>query len=121
MRKKDLFTSVLKADLDVEAVAELKFHPTRRWRFDYAIPAYKIAIEIEGGVWTHGRHTRGAGFIKDIEKYNTAASMGWLLLRFTPEMKMKSETLKIIGETVKQRRAEIRAGTQKSTLKEMLT
>ena len=66
---------------------ELRFHPTRKWRFDYAHPLYKIAIEIEGGVWVKGggRHTRGAGYIKDMEKYNQAVICGWQLLRFTPD------------------------------------
>jgi very-short-patch-repair endonuclease len=109
MKTKDLFTAIIKSDLNVEAVTELRFHPSRQWRFDYAIPELKIAIEIEGGVWTRGRHNRGTGFIKDMEKYNAAASLGWLLLRFTPDMKLKSDTLRIIGRTIKQRRAEMAA------------
>jgi len=62
---------------------EHRFHPTRRWRFDFAWPSKKIAVEIEGGTWTGGRHTRGAGFQKDCEKYNAAAVLGWTVLRFT--------------------------------------
>ncbi|MBU2061919.1 MAG: hypothetical protein KKH44_08765 [Bacteroidetes bacterium] len=57
----------------------------RRWRFDYAYPDRKIAIEQEGAVWVSGRHTRGSGFVKDMEKYNQAAILGWRLLRYTPE------------------------------------
>ena len=44
-----------------------------------------MALEVEGGVWTGGRHTRGAGFLKDAEKYNTAATLGWRLIRVTPK------------------------------------
>lgn len=66
-------------------VAEFRFHPTRRWRFDRAWPAHRVALEIDGGVWTGGRHTRGGGWHKDTEKLNTAASMGWRVLRCTPE------------------------------------
>lgn len=62
---------------------EYRFHPVRRWRFDFAIPEEKIAIEIEGGVWTRGRHTRGAGYTADLEKYNTATVMGWRVLRYS--------------------------------------
>jgi len=63
---------------------EYRFHPSRRWRFDYAWPSRMIALEIEGGVWTGGRHTRGAGFLGDMEKYNAATLMGWKVLRCVP-------------------------------------
>jgi len=68
-----------------EPVHEHKFHPTRRWRIDLAWPEHKLAVEIEGGAWCYGRHTRGAGFIGDMEKYNELTIMGWSLLRFTPK------------------------------------
>ena len=68
-----------------EPQTEYRFHPTRKWRFDYAWPLKKIAVEIEGAVWTQGRHTRGSGFVKDMEKYNHAALLGWRIFRFTPQ------------------------------------
>lgn len=61
---------------------QFKFHPTRKWTADFAYPKYKILIEIEGGVWISGRHTRGAGFINDCEKYSQAAILGWRVLRY---------------------------------------
>jgi very-short-patch-repair endonuclease len=64
---------------------EHKFHPTRKWRLDFAWPDQKVGVEIEGGVWTGGRHTRGAGFIRDADKHNAAQLQGWLLLRFTSD------------------------------------
>ncbi len=66
-------------------VPEHKFHPTRKWRLDWADVKKKIAIETEGGVWVGGRHTSGSGFIKDMEKYNAAVLLGWKLLRYTPQ------------------------------------
>lgn len=67
-----------------EAVTEYRFHPSRRWRFDYAYPAHKVAIEVEGAVWAGGRHTRGAGYLADCEKYNAAQLLGWIVLRYSP-------------------------------------
>lgn len=67
-----------------DACAELRFDPIRRWRFDFAIPSHKVAIEIDGGVWTGGHHTRGQGFLDDCEKLNAAACAGWRVLRFVP-------------------------------------
>jgi very-short-patch-repair endonuclease len=64
-------------------VREYKFCPSRKWRFDAAWPKYDVAVELEGGVWSRGRHTRPAGYQKDIEKYNTATALGYRVLRFT--------------------------------------
>ena len=66
-------------------VAEHRFHPTRLWRFDFAWPEHRVAVEIEGGIWTQGGHTRGRGFRADMEKYNEAALHGWTVLRYTPK------------------------------------
>lgn len=63
-------------------IREHRFHPTRAWRFDFAFPERRIAVECEGGVWTDGRHTRGSGFVADTEKYNAAAALGWFVFRF---------------------------------------
>ena len=65
-------------------VTELEFHPKREWRFDFAWPKYKLALEVEGGIHSGGRHTQPAGFLGDMEKYNSAAVLGWRVLRFTP-------------------------------------
>jgi very-short-patch-repair endonuclease len=55
----------------------------RDWRFDFAWPDRMLAVEVEGGVWVSGRHTRGSGFVKDAEKYNAATVLGWRVLRYT--------------------------------------
>lgn len=65
---------------------EHKFHPTRRWRFDFAHVITKAAFEIEGGVWSGGRHTRGKGFTEDCVKYSEAQLLGWTVYRITPQM-----------------------------------
>ncbi len=67
-------------------VREYRFHPKRMWRFDFAWPDHKIALEVEGGIYTGGRHTRGPAFAKDVEKYNEAAIIGWRVLRATNHM-----------------------------------
>lgn len=62
---------------------EYKFHPVRKWRFDYACPELKIAIEYEGLFSAKSRHTTVTGFTGDCEKYNAAQIEGWIVLRFT--------------------------------------
>ena len=65
---------------------EVRFHPTRRWRFDMAWPALLLACEIEGGTWVGGLHTRPIAFEADCEKYNEAALLNWRVLRVTNHM-----------------------------------
>lgn len=69
-----------------EPQREFMFHRKRKWRFDLAWPDLLIAVEIEGGIWSGGRHVRGEGYEKDCEKYNEAQLAGWMVLRFTPGM-----------------------------------
>lgn len=81
-------------------VREYRFYSDRLWRFDFAYPDRKIAIEVEGGTWTGGRHTRGRGFEGDCEKYNTAELLGWRVFRFTTGMIERGE-LRLIYDLLK--------------------
>lgn len=66
-------------------IREYRFYPTRKWRFDHAWPAHAIALEVDGGVWTRGRHLRPKGFIDDMKKRNTATFIGWRVFNVTHE------------------------------------
>lgn len=96
----DMFTLLCRSTLHAECVKEHRFYKPRRWRFDYALPAYKIAVEVEGGVWTGGRHIRPKGFLGDIEKYNTAALLGWRVFRTTPDKLMSNDTLLLLKNAI---------------------
>lgn len=75
------FMSIAEAN-HLEFIPEHRFHPVRRWRFDFADTKNMIAVELEGGIWVGGRHNRGNGFQADTEKYNKATVMGWRVLRY---------------------------------------
>jgi very-short-patch-repair endonuclease len=79
---------------------EYRFAPPRRWRADFAILPQRILIEIEGGVWSGGRHTRGWGFENDCEKYNCAALLGWKVLRYSTAMVISGEAIAQIAEAL---------------------
>lgn len=72
----------------------------RAWRFDWAWPEHRTALEVEGGAWTGGRHTRGAGFLADMAKYNAAQVLGWTLLRCTPDTLATDATLTLIRDAL---------------------
>lgn len=83
-------------------VREWMFASPRRWRFDFAWPKSerKIAVEIEGGTWIQGRHNRGSSIEKDLEKYNTAALLGWTVLRFTTAMVKSGAAINLVLEAL---------------------
>lgn len=87
-RAESIGESILANQLRVLKISfeqEYKFHPKRKWRADFLIVGKKILVEVEGGVWSNGRHTRGKGYIGDMEKYNAAVVMGYQVLRFSTE------------------------------------
>lgn len=114
--KSDFFAMLLKSETGILPVKELTFAPGRLWRFDYAIPELKIAIEIEGGVFKKrvytdkrtqeqittigGRHNSAKGFLGDIEKYNHAALLGWRIFRTTPSGMTSGEFLELIKKAI---------------------
>jgi hypothetical protein len=79
---------------------EHRFAPPRKWRMDFAWPELLIALEVEGGTMTGGRHTRGGGFEADCEKYNAAALSGWLVLRVTGAMVRDGRALRAAEKAI---------------------
>ncbi len=97
-------------------VGQWRFHPIRRWRFDFALgkpeavevkgrtmyaPTHpsvvKMAVEVEGGQFTGG-HKRGAKADTDLDKFNTATLMGWRVLRFSTGQVQRGEAWPVIAE-----------------------
>ena|SRR3990167_7384615 len=104
------FNTVMSVFKVPAAVAEHKFHEKRKWRFDYAWPQLKIALEVEGGIYKRkggkrcrfcgqtpqGRHNTVKGFLGDMEKYNMASMAGWTVIRTTPEKLLTKETADMV-------------------------
>lgn len=90
-----------------EPEREFVLHPSRRFRFDFAWPHAKVAVEIEGGTWSQGRHVSGAGYERDCVKYNLAQYLGWRVLRYTTTMVRKDP-----ARTIKQVASLVRGTTQ---------
>lgn len=68
-------------------VFEYQFHQTRKWKIDAAWPEYKLAVEVEGGIYGKkgGGHRSISGFEANLEKYNRLSIEGWFLIRVLPE------------------------------------
>lgn len=88
-KKRQVVSEIVQMELllsieGIPFVKEYRFHPERKWRFDFAITTKKIAIEYEG-IYGGGksRHTTVQGYTGDTEKYNEAGKLGWTILRYT--------------------------------------
>jgi very-short-patch-repair endonuclease len=81
---------------------QYQFHPTRKWRLDFAWPERKLAIEVEGGIYMRGggRHNRGAAMEQDFEKHNTAQLMGWRVFRFGPKACRRSKRTGLMSDAM---------------------
>lgn len=79
---------------------ELKFHPERKWRFDFAFMVpnqnHQVALEVQGGIFLNGGHNRGAALRKEHEKRNAAAQLGWRILYVEPKDLCTAETVEMI-------------------------
>lgn len=109
-QKIDLFLKFLDVMKLPAPVKEYRFYDGRRWRFDYAWPDMKIALEVEGGVFGHkkndgteskkGAHSSITGILRDIEKYNAATSKGWRILRCLPDRLCTMNTVNLLKTTI---------------------
>ena len=63
---------------------QFPFHPERKFRADFAWPEYRLLLEVQGGAFAGGRHTRGAGFQEDCERRCLAVGIGYSVLEVTP-------------------------------------
>ena len=82
----------------IEYVQEFQFKAERKWRADFHLVDTKILIEVEGGIWSNGRHTRGKGYSGDMEKYNSASLLGYTVLRFSTEQVKSGKAIEEIRQ-----------------------
>lgn len=83
-------------------VPEYKFSSSRDFRFDFANPDTKVALEVQGGVWkgSFGGHTSGAGYVRDIEKSNLAVANGWRIVQCVPQDVCMLDTVTTFKQTM---------------------
>lgn len=62
---------------------QAKLIPGREYAFDFAWPAAKLAVEVNGGEWSRGAHNRSWGQRRDNEKARLVQELGWRLWTFT--------------------------------------
>lgn len=79
---------------------EIRFHPKRKWRFDIAWQSHKLALEVEGGIWSGVGHSHPTNIIRDIKKYNAAQILGWRVLRVVPNELCSQYTIQLLKQAM---------------------
>lgn len=80
---------------------EFRFAPPRRWRWDLCWPERLLAVEVDGGSWVQGRHSRGKGMRADCEKQNAGVLLGWSILHVTSDMVRDGSALNVVEQALR--------------------
>ncbi len=81
---------------NIKPHTEYRFDPERRWRFDFAWPVMKFAVEVEGITYDGGRHQRVEGFENDLDKYQAAMLQGWTVYRVSKKQIRNLQALETV-------------------------
>jgi len=106
LTREQSFLLMLKARKMPTPTPEYRFHPVRKFRWDWAWPEARLALEVEGGVWSGGAHGRGTGIVRDMEKSTLAAEEGWRIIRVTPSNLATEATMDSIHRALQWRTTE---------------
>ena len=87
------------AEHGLTAVPEFQFAAPRKWRFDFVF-GNRVALEVQGGIFSGGRHVRGGALLKEMEKLNAAAVKGWRVLYCIPQNLCMQDTVDLIKEAL---------------------
>ena len=100
-RLEEIFALQIRAMKLPVPVREYRFHSKRKFRLDFAWPELKIAVEVDGGTFSNGRHVRGMGYRNDCIKINLASCSGWVVLRGDSKMVKSGELLESLEQLIK--------------------
>lgn len=103
LREAELFHRLEAAGLPA-FYTQVQLIPGRKFRFDFAwCPELKVAVELQGGIHTRGRHTRGKGYEADAVKSAMAQALGWMVLYVTPGQVRSGVALELITSALRSR------------------
>ena len=86
----------------IQVETEFVFAAPRRWRSDYRVQGTMVLIEFEGGLFAKGKqgHSSVSGILRDMEKYNSAALLGYTVIRIAPNHVISGQALKWVEEAL---------------------
>ena len=83
-----------------EPIREYQAVKGRKFRFDFAWLERKLLVEVNGGTYTKGAHSTGAGIARDYEKCNLGVLQGWRVLSFDGKAVKSGEAVEVIRQAL---------------------
>ena len=85
-----------------EPIREYQAIKGRKFRFDFAWldPEHRLLVEVNGGTYTKGAHSTGAGIARDYEKCNLGVLQGWRVLSFDGKAVKSGEAVEVIRQAL---------------------
>jgi hypothetical protein len=71
----------------------------REYRIDLAWPGPKVGLDVQGGLFTQGAHSRPAGIRADIERMNLIVAAGWRLFYCEPDLASIARAIMLIANS----------------------
>ena len=90
-----LWTDVIDPATLTGYVREAQIIPNRKFRYDFYFPEHRLCVEVQGGVWSNGAHSRPTGIKRDYEKSNLCTQYGFKLLQFDVKAVKSGEALQV--------------------------
>ena len=79
---------------------EFVYAPPRKFRADFVLPAFRLLVEVNGGIFNRKTHGSVTGVLKDMERGNEAAMAGWYVLRVTPDEVADGRALALVQRVI---------------------
>jgi hypothetical protein len=106
--KRSYYEEIFAAELKhngISFVREIRFHPIRKWRFDFAFPRMEpdIVLDVQGGLGTKtGYHSSEKGYANDAAKSFEAQMLGLMVLHVTNDMIKNGTALKMVQRALRE-------------------
>jgi very-short-patch-repair endonuclease len=82
--------------------AEVRFHPVRKWRFDFCWPSEKLAVEYQGGIYYgNASHSSIGNMKRDCEKFSEAVALGWRVMPINADLVRSGRALQLVEMALK--------------------
>lgn len=105
----DAFTTQIKQAGLPEPEREVKLSDEYAYRWDFVWAKYRLAVEINGGIWNVGGHSTGKGILRDMTKLRIATLAGFRCFQFSADAVEDGSAVNTVEQYILQYREMVEA------------